>query len=154
MIVVCDVDGTFIDHSHRIPIIEGDNRKDQKNWDRFYSNELLALDTPIPEGVIGLLRLCNAPYTRVNLVTGRPERTRFATKKWMRAHEIPELPLFMRREGDLRKATIYKRDVLQMLTQNYPGQAMLFIDDDERNYEMYKSYGLVLMAPACWRVLL
>jgi hypothetical protein len=152
MIIFCDLDGTFINHSHRIHLIEGENRKDPKNWDVFYSDEMVLKNPPIPEGVAGLKRLWNAPYTKLHLLTGRPERTRAATMAWMKIHLWSNFaaPLYMRRDGDLRPATVYKMEQVRQVAQLYRDQALLFVDDDERNFPLYQHHGLVLKAPECW----
>lgn len=152
MIAVCDLDGTFADHSHRIHLIDGDRRKDSKNWDAFYNDDLILKDAPIPQGIVGIRRLWNAPYVKLVLLTGRPEKTRAATRTWLKIHVSPafEVPIYMRKPGDLKKATVYKREQVQNLIYLYPNQALIFIDDDIRNYDMYRGYGLVLKAPECW----
>jgi hypothetical protein len=152
MIAVCDIDGTFADHSHRIHLIEGEKRKDQKNWDAFYDDDLMIKDAPIPLGIAGVTRLWNAPNIRLVLLTGRPEKTRAVTRTWLKIHfgSAFEAPIYMRKKGDLRKATEYKREQISGLSLAYERRAMLFIDDDERNFEMYQGFGVVLKAPECW----
>ena len=46
------------------------------------------------------------------VVTGRPERTRKDTEKWLRKHGVPFHVLHMRGDGDRRPDSEVKKDIL------------------------------------------
>ena len=150
MLIICDIDGTVADNSHRTHLIEGPGKKD---WEAFYDPNLLAKDPPLLVACGILNKIVHNPKMNLHFLTGRPERTRAATVVWF--HKIFQnftTPIAMRPDGDHRKAHVYKDDMLQLIWRRYSGEPMLIIDDDMRNAEMYQKYGLFLLAPECWEV--
>jgi hypothetical protein len=164
MIVICDIDGTIADNSHREGFIQGG----QKDWDSFYKPELMERDTPIAAAMRALPELVSKVQQNFFFLTGRPERTRETTAAWIKLHfgistrrpgETHVFPgylektpqMVMRGNTDRRPAHVYKQSLCEFLhTGN--GRPLLFIDDDLRNEEMYKLYGIFLHAPQCWEV--
>ena len=140
MIVICDIDGTIADNSHRLQFYGDRNTGWITDWEAFYADEQLAKDKPIALGIRGLNRLCK--MATVVLMTGRPEKTRKATEAWLKANGLDGLAMY-------KKETLEK--ILHFLSAATP---VVLIDDDVRNFDMFQKYGLVLMAPDCWRVML
>jgi hypothetical protein len=174
MILLVDIDGTIADNSHREGFLQGG----KKDWDSFYNPELMAKDLPIEAAMDVLPRLITLLQGNFFFLTGRPERTRAVTVAWLEKHigctpktrpdagpdESHRPFLCMRPDGDHRRASVYKEDLAAFLTggsirtQNgnvvlaKPRQPLTFIDDDERNTDMYRKYGIFLKAPECWSV--
>lgn len=164
MIILCDLDGTVADNSHR----QGFIQSTKKDWDSFYRPELILQDKPIEKAKAWVPNLISrvGPENFIFL-TGRPERTRQATEQWLSQnigiavrrlgyatlapYSNKHLPqLVMRKDGDHRAAHVYKEELCEFLRTN--STTLLFLDDDERNTMMYSRYGIFLKAPECWEV--
>jgi hypothetical protein len=150
MIVICDIDGTLSNHDHRLHNVTGKH----KNYDAYYHG--MSLDMPIPDAVPGIKRFMGLDGVALFLLTGRPERYRETTEKWLQLyyHGIYYVGLFMRPNGDFTKASKFKESVIEHLKLANPAEGMLFIDDDKRNAQMYSRHGIFLKAPECWSVIL
>jgi predicted secreted acid phosphatase len=138
MIVFCDLDGTVANNSHRTGFIQST----KKDWDTFYSPELILKDEPIPEALRVLERMSGQPGLLVYFLTGRPEKTRQATIEWLRTHlkwNVSALP-----------ALLYKEEHIQKVHSVFPNKVKFFIDDDVRNEAMYRRLGILMKAPGCW----
>lgn len=155
MILLVDIDGTLADNSHR----QGFLQSTKKDWDSFYDPELMAKDAPIEVAMEVVPRLIAKPDLHFAFLTGRPERTRSVTMAWIARHIgcIATIPssnegphLLMRPDGDHRRADVYKEEWILFLKKR--GKPIVFIDDDERNTEMYRKHGIFLKAPECWSV--
>jgi phosphoglycolate phosphatase-like HAD superfamily hydrolase len=159
---VIDIDGTLSDHNHRFHHINTPDKK--KDWKAYF--EAMGDDPPIPAAVTGLQLLRRSfPNESLFFLTGRPEEYRALTVGWLKkffnlnTYEPqkagdsiwhPKYPvLFMRPTGDHRSSVEYKEGILKTLPT-----PLIFLDDDLRNVEMYRRYGLYLKAPECWNVLL
>jgi len=97
-LAVVDIDGVVADVRHRLHFIEGKPRQ----WDRFFA--AADQDPPLPQGV-ALVKELAADHDVVWL-TGRPERTRRATRTWLAAQGLPTESLIMRPNRDFRPARL------------------------------------------------
>ncbi len=61
-------------------------------------------------------------------LTGRPERTRRLTERWLARHDLPTGPLLMRADDDDRPARYLKRSELRRLSRTRDVVSVL--DDD------------------------
>jgi phosphoglycolate phosphatase-like HAD superfamily hydrolase len=118
-IAVFDIDGVVADVRHRVHHVEPPRR----NWMRFF--ELAAADPPSPEGVEWALRA--AENHEIVWLTGRPERLRTVTQRWLVAQGLPAGELVMRPERDYRPARRYKVEALRALADR---DIVVFVDDD------------------------
>jgi hypothetical protein len=130
-LAVVDIDGVVADVRHRLPFIEGRPRQ----WDRFFA--AAADDPPLPEGV-ALVRELAADHD-VLWLTGRPERTRRATRAWLAAQGLPTEPLVMRPNRDFRPARVTKRDELRRLRADR--EIALVVDDDPQVVDLLAADG-------------
>ena len=119
-LAVVDIDGVVADVRHRLHFIEGKPRQ----WDRFFA--AATDDPPLPEGVALVKEL--AEDHDVLWLTGRPERTRRATRTWLAAQGLPTEPLIMRPDRDFRPARVTKRDELRRLRRTR--EVDVVVDDD------------------------
>ncbi|MFH9609441.1 hypothetical protein [Streptomyces sp. NPDC017448] len=120
-LAVFDLDGTLADTAHRQHFLEGPRR----DWAGFFA--AAPDDPPLPEGV----RMAHASAEECAIVylTGRPERCRRSTVRWLSRHGLPEGELLMRRNDDRRPARRTKLDVLRRLGRS--GRVRVLVDDDE-----------------------
>jgi phosphoglycolate phosphatase-like HAD superfamily hydrolase len=119
-LAVFDIDGVVADVRHRLHFIE----RRPKDWDGFFA--AAARDEPLAEGVT-LAREALETYDLAWL-TGRPERLRTVTSRWLAALELPATPLVMRRNRDFRPARLAKVDELRTLAQ---GRTVAMVVDDD-----------------------
>jgi hypothetical protein len=119
-LAVFDIDGVVADVRHRLRFL--DSRP--KDWAGFFA--AAGADVPLAEGV-ALAREAMASYDLVWL-TGRPERLRAVTERWLTAAGLPSGPLVMRRHRDFRPARVAKLEELHRLAARQP--IVMVVDDD------------------------
>ncbi len=117
-----DIDGVVADVRHRLHFL--DSRP--KDWPGFFA--AAGDDPPLAEGV-ALAREALGSYDLAWL-TGRPERLRRVTERWLADLDLPAEPLVMRRNRDFRPARLAKREELGRLAAGR-GIAMVVDDDPE-----------------------
>jgi phosphoglycolate phosphatase-like HAD superfamily hydrolase len=119
-LAVVDIDGVVADVRHRLHFVDGSPRR----WDAFFA--AAKDDPPLAEGVRrvhGLLADHDVVY-----LTGRPERIRRATEKWLAEQGIGGLRVIMRRDSDRRPARQLKKSELAKLARS--ATVALMLDDD------------------------
>ncbi|MEU6043957.1 phosphatase domain-containing protein [Streptomyces griseus] len=119
-LAVFDLDGTLADTAHRQHFLEGATR----DWAGFFA--AAPADPPLPEGV--RMVLASAEECEIVYLTGRPERCRRDTVRWLSRQGLPEGTLFMRRNDDRRPARRTKLDILRRLGRTR--QVRMLVDDD------------------------
>ena len=119
-LAVFDIDGVVADVRHRLHFL--DSRP--KDWAGFFA--AAGRDTPLAEGV-ALAREAMASYDLAWL-TGRPERLRAVTERWLAAAGLPSRPLVMRRHRDFRPARVAKLEELRRLAA---GRTVAMVVDDD-----------------------
>lgn len=92
--VMCDLDGVICDARHREYLIKADG------WDAFHS--ACELDKPFPR-MVELLNNLSLNYS-ILLVTGRNERYREKTMRWLIENEVKADNLLMRPDDDYSKS--------------------------------------------------
>ncbi len=120
MLAVFDVDGVVADVRHRLRHVA----HEPKNWTAFFAGA--AADPPLATGV-ELARQWAAEHDLVWL-TGRPERLRGVTERWLLAQGLPVPRLLMRPPHDRRPAKQFKADQLRRLASRC--EVAVVVDDD------------------------
>jgi predicted kinase len=121
--ILVDVDGTLAHH---------DDKRSPFEWDRVGEDRL---DKMVAEAV----RLFAQNYS-VLVVSGRDGICRPQTQKWLDDNEIPYDLLLMRPEGDTRKDSIVKLEILEEIKRIY--YPALCIDDRQQVVDAYRYAGL------------
>lgn len=151
MDIIVDIDGTLADCTHRLHFIKGDGKKD---WPGFF--DACYGDAPIStviKMVHSLRTGTGSPVmdNRLIFCSGRPERIRALTTKWLlhfsflakEPHEEGNgWPLYMRADGDFREDSIIKRELLGRIRED-GYDPVLAIDDRKRVVDMWRTEGLV-----------
>ena len=122
MIVLCDIDGTIADLTHRRKFVDG-SLGEKKDWDSFFAN--MGEDEPIT----AVINWVNALYDSkvwIFLVSGRNTDTQFATRGWLERQGVRFHRLFMRKSSDHRPDFQVKADILKLIPQHH----ILFSIDD------------------------
>lgn len=139
--IIFDIDGTLADISQRLHFIQGE----KKDWEGFYN--AMDKDQPIYEMVLLLRVLLFTTLTdteyEVVFVTGRPEKYRVKTMKWLSnvAHiENLNERLFMRKDGDFRQDYVIKREIVEELRKQ--GSIRMAFEDRDQVVKMYRDLGI------------
>tara|TARA_B100000035_G_C20971280_1_gene541153 strand:+ start:106 stop:537 length:432 start_codon:yes stop_codon:yes gene_type:complete len=131
-IVICDIDGTVANNDHRQHLLKG-----FKTWDLFFN--ALDKDTPILEVIEYVLKLYSNGK-KIVFITGRPERFRKPTLRWLSRYFDFELNVFMRGNNDIRHKKLVKKDIF---TNNFNSeQIYIAIENDLELIDLWKSLGL------------
>ena len=110
---IFDIDGTLADATHRLHHILGKEKKDWDAWDAETDK-----DAPIVP-IIGILQALWNHGHEIMLLTGRNERVRKPTEKWLEDHNVHYHHLIMRPHGDHRDDTIVKLEQLEKFLEPY-----------------------------------
>jgi hypothetical protein len=137
-IALVDIDGVVADVRHRLHHLEG-RRKD---WDAFFAGA--ADDPPHAEG-LAIVETLAVEHDIVYL-TGRPERLRAVTERWLAAHAVAG-PVTMRGSRDRRPAAVVKVEEAKRIARTRT--VALVVDDDERVLAAMRDAGFATF-PAQW----
>jgi hypothetical protein len=146
-IIICDLDGTLCDITHRLIHVKPKTKKD---WGAFFDG---VLDDVVNEPVLRVLQEmtlgnCGCSYgerREIIFCSGRPERCRADTVEWLRRAEEdrfhPEnYKLYMREDGDYRSDVIVKQEILDA---HIDKDRVLFVLDDRQSVvDMWRRNGL------------
>lgn len=123
--VICDLDGTLALHQGRDPF----------DW------------ASIPEDAIDprleqILKDYCYQGVAIIFVTGRPERARAATEKWLFDHELYSYKLYMRADNDFSHGDDYKRKVYN---EHIKGDYNVYcvFEDSNKCVKMWRAEGLL-----------
>ena len=146
MDIIFDIDGTLAEMNR-----ERREALAVKDYDRFYADDLILRDKPI-EPVINTLRAFQSfdrefgefgICARIVISTGRPERTRDATRSWIMDHVcLPVPPIYMRKDGDHRPDWQIKEEALMAMRFDGFRPVMAF-DDRQQVVDMWRRHGLI-----------
>jgi phosphoglycolate phosphatase-like HAD superfamily hydrolase len=120
-LAVFDVDGVLADVRHRLHHVASR----PKDWEAFFG--AAPLDPPLAEGIAAVAAATRAGHA-IAYLTGRPERCRAATLRWLADQGLPPGALHMRADTDRRPARITKVAALRRLARD--ASIVAFVDDD------------------------
>lgn len=153
--VICDVDGTLADCSHRLPYIypaqhpaigrahvlqPRGEKAPEKDWKAFFAE--CQNDTPILP-ILHLMQILAKSYY-VIVVSGRPfDLCGIHTEDWLMKYGLTPLHLFMRNQHDKRKDTEVKQEILDLL----PKKRIAYVVEDRPSViRMWNANGLTTLA--------
>lgn len=140
--VIFDMDGTLADLTHRLWHIIGY----PKNYDAFF--DAVEQDMPITP-MIRLTEIIDKARITILLVSGRPERSRKGTENWLDKHNVPYQELYMRPDGDFRKDSIVKSQILDhILSEGY--DILFTVDDRPSVVAMWRERGITCLHCREW----
>lgn len=129
-----DIDGTLANGEHRLHHI----LKQPKDWDAFFS--LCHLDEPISH-IVQLCKDLHASGAAIVYVSGRSDVAKQKTMEWIKRHDLPVAPLFMRKTGDHTNDDILKIRMLQEVVASGFEPIMVF-DDRNRVVQAWRAHGI------------
>ena len=140
--IICDLDGTLADISHRVHHAKGES----KNWRRFFGG---ILEDAIAEVVADILKHYSISH-QIIFVTGRPEFTRPDTVAWLYQNVpfIAEYELFMRPNGDFRPDNVVKGELYDQHIEPKFGRPFFVLDDRDKVVKMWREKGLICLQVA------
>ena len=117
--IICDLDGTLC-------LLDGRNP-----YDRDFENDQ---ENP---AVMDILR----HHTNIIFVSGRSDKFRDVTQKWLDDRGLELFPLCMRKEGDIRKDSIIKQEIYE---EHIKGKfnVSYVLDDRDQMVRMWRDLGL------------
>lgn len=143
---IFDIDGTLANLQHRRHFLE----RDPKDWDSFYDVDTILKDKPYSH-IVRLARTLHKGGEMLVFCTGRPERLRLPTIKWLYYHVIDDTAvvsrLYMRPDRmadhgpDHREDHVVKRDLLKRIVWDGFTPIMSF-DDRKQVVDMWRSEGI------------
>ena len=136
MDIICDIDGTLLDITARIPWIK---KASPPNWKRF--REEWWSDTPIESIVTIIQTLGEHSEHNVIIASGRPEKARPQTELQLHRLFINYNALFMRATGDFRPDYIVKEEILARIKANGYEPKLAF-DDRQQVVDMWRRNGI------------
>ncbi|MCY3411819.1 MAG: hypothetical protein INQ03_09320 [Candidatus Heimdallarchaeota archaeon] len=126
--VLCDLDGTLYNVSHRIHLIN-------QSWKSFFN----AIDKDIVnQWCLDLLKGMNHQGYKIILLTGRPEEYKDITKELLDRDQVPFDELIMRKNGDYRKDYEFKEQIIETIDD----EIILAIDDQLAVINVFKKYNI------------
>jgi hypothetical protein len=137
-IVICDLDGTIADLSHRLHHI----KEEPKNWDLFFSE---CVDDAIHHDVIDLLWAVFPFGTQIYYFSGRSDVVKRETQYWLAKSGAPLGKLRMRKQGDHRPDHEVKAEMLQGIK---PADVWFILDDRDQVVSMWRSKGFRVLQVA------
>lgn len=151
-VVICDLDGTIADASHRMKYIlqpDGSKRSDP-DWNAFF--DACDQDAPI-ENVIKLVRGLHALKYRLAFVSGRSDRVFNKTVMWLSEHGFDGKyeHLGMRNHGDHRPDYQVKLELLsQLMVKMVVSHDDIFcaLDDRDQVVQMWRKQGILCLQVA------
>jgi len=128
-----DIDGTTANAARRFAEAGNEpsrrNRAQYMEWlDKVQNAESLASDEVV-KGMQSLLWALSGYGTEVFFVTSREEQWRSVTEKWLKKHNLSNIRLYMRPNGNWQDYGTLKAGIIDTIVQGYPGN-VLIIDDD------------------------
>jgi hypothetical protein len=145
-LIVCDLDGTLCDASHRVHHVA----TRPKNWDAFYEgvreDDIHGhIDTLLSALVFEPLSKWG-PGMDIVFCSGRPERCREDTQAWLTAFGYGGFTVLMRKDGDFRPDYIVKQELLDAHIDK--DRVLFVLDDRDQVVDMWRRNGLVCLQVA------
>jgi len=148
-VIVFDIDGTIANTEHRKHWVSSK----PKNWAAW--NAGMANDTPHADikFIMDMLRFANVNHPdhedeiAIILCSGRGEETREVTRRWLNDNGFTYEQLYMRSEGDYRKDSIVKVELLEQIRKDW-GPPFLWFDDREQVVQAIRAEGVRVLQVA------
>jgi len=122
--IICDIDGTLAHMVDRSPY----------DFDRVEED---SLDLCIRD----LLQKYYFEHTSIILLSGRDESCRKSTETWLKKHTVKYNDLYMRKEEDVRKDIVVKRELYEKYI-NYKYNVTFVLDDRNCCVKLWRGLGL------------
>ena len=139
---IFDLDGTLANCEHRQPILG--NKDDPDRWNKFF--DACVDDKPIWP-VIDTLQRLRASGCDVLIFSGRSDRARKQTERWLTDIGLHHIHVRMRPDGDFTADDELKLQWLNELTHAERRRLVAVFDDRDKVVAMWRANGV-----ACFQV--
>jgi uncharacterized HAD superfamily protein len=144
MKIIFDVDGTLLDIGTRRQHMEGGIST--MNWEKFMDPAEMAKDVP-NQPVVDIAIAMEKAGHEIIVVSARNERHREVTENSLQEAGVQFQHLFLRSDGDFRKDSEFKQEVLDaLIAQDW--KPNLVFDDRNQVVAMWRSNGLTCVQVA------
>lgn len=126
---IFDIDGTLALHNGRSP----------------YDAEKCESDL-LNEPVAELLKMVKKTGRKIIIASGRSDKYKPHTMRWLRYHGVEYDELLMRKEGDFRQDAIVKKEILDDILTRY--NVFFTVDDRDQVVNMWRENGLTCLQVA------
>lgn len=139
--VIFDLDGTLANISKRRALANLPNGKIK--WEVFFNPQHIPLDEP-NGAVIAVLKAMKNDGYGIAIFSGRSDRTKEATIKWLKKHDVPYDFLKMRPQNEEFAYMPDEKLKRVWLKQFYPdkNEIQVVFDDRQKVVDMWRSEGL------------
>ena len=148
--IICDLDGTLADLTHRLHHIKGG----KKDWDAFHAQ--CVNDKPHEDviEIVDTFRVgscgCGYPPKDLYILSGRNEVVRDETEWWLEDNTpFVDAVLAMRKANDRRPDTEVKRDMVRELGLT-PDNTLCVFDDRQCVVDMWREMGFRCLQVQAW----
>ncbi|MBU6213216.1 MAG: hypothetical protein KGP01_02015 [Actinomycetales bacterium] len=122
-LTVMDLDGVCADVRHRLHHLA----RRPKDWEAFFA--ACVDDAALPLALeVAAAAAADPRGPALAYLSGRPERYRALTTRWLTEHGFPDAPVYLRPDVDHRPARFFKPEVLARL--GGPAAIEMVYDDD------------------------
>jgi len=137
-IIICDLDGTLCNCTHRLRLAE------KEQWEEFNSK---CVDDLVYENIANILRRLKDKETKIFIVTGRTENYEQQTRDWLFLNDIPYDEIFMREINDKRSDHIVKKEIfnVKILFGRHESNIWFVLDDRQSVVDMWRKQGLTCL---------
>lgn len=122
--IICDLDGTLALIGERDPFNPKSIADDQLNYPIANILEVYAHQTLYD--------------IQLFFITGRFEKLRTQTERWLARHNIENYQLFMREDNDFRKDIVYKKEIYQHHIQD-KYDVIFVLEDRDQTVKMWRN---------------
>lgn len=140
-VAIVDIDGVLADVRHRLAHL----RSPFKDWEAFFA--AADRDPSFPEGLALAHEL--AVEHQVIYLSGRPERCREGTQRWLDEQGAPAGRLILRPDDDRRPARVTKVEIAKTIAKH--AEVAIVVDDDESVLAAMSAAGFTTKA-ASWSI--
>jgi hypothetical protein len=136
LLLVFDIDQTMSNRVPRLlnagPMPPRSDTKAVLEWlEKLQGNGVLLTDPPL-KAMCELFKLLGGGLRTPKrvFVTGRGEKHRYETERWLRAHDLHG-PVYMRPDTDWQSAADYKEEQMLKLVKEFKPKHVIVLDDDD-----------------------
>jgi hypothetical protein len=148
---IVDLDGTLCDIRERVHFAhaarqEADPVQRAVWWDKFHS---FCLNDAPHVAEVTLMLAWQQAGGRMAFLTGRTDRYRDRTQRWLTTQGLPQTPLIMRDNGNYQHTTDYKAKKLEVIKSiiGPEGVIAFVLEDNDKLVAMWRQMGYTCLQP-------
>ena len=125
-LAIFDLDGTLANDSQRTPFAV------QKRWTEYFNNDRMLADLMHSDGRVFFDWFHDVLEWDTIYLTGRRYNREATTRAWLKEHDFPRLPLFMRQNNSHGEVLAdFKVRIIKQFHELWDIEEFIIFDDDE-----------------------